>query len=67
MMQWKCLTHDLTLTEEGNKRTFVTPPGSIRGMPPCQLLTIIDELPGKGKGKSGKEEKFGDCLIEKVS
>lgn len=66
MTQWKCVTHDLTLTEEGNRRTFVTPPGSIRGLPPCQLLTIT-EPPGKGKGKPGKEGQFGDCDIEKVN
>ncbi|MBA7680788.1 hypothetical protein ES703_89109 [subsurface metagenome] len=57
MTQWKCLTHNLILTEEGNRRTFVTPPGSIGGMPPCKLLTIIPVEKGK----------FGDCQIKKVS
>lgn len=61
MTQWKCVTHGIILTEEGNRHTFETPPGSIRGMPPCKLLTIT-ELPEK-EGKFGKG-KFGDCKIE---
>jgi len=59
MTQRKCITHGITLTEEGTRRTFETPGGSIKGMPPCRILTIT-ELPEK-------EGKIGDCNIKKVS
>ncbi|GAI86863.1 unnamed protein product [marine sediment metagenome] len=57
MTQYKCLTHNITLTIEGKKRTFETLPGSIKGLPPCKLLTT----------NPVEEGKFDNCQIEKVS
>ncbi|GAI31959.1 unnamed protein product [marine sediment metagenome] len=57
MTRWECTTHKIALVIEGNKRTFETPPGSIRGMPPCKLLTINPVTEGK----------LGNCEIKKVS
>lgn len=54
---WKCTAHNITLTVEDKRRTFQTPAGSIRGMPPCQLLTL----------NPLKEGEFLNCHIEKVS
>jgi len=57
---WRCVDHQITLTVEGNKRTFTTPPGSIRGMPSCQLLTMDPLVEGEVKG-------FHTCHIKKES
>ena len=54
---WRCIDHSITLTTENKRRTFETPQGSIKGMPPCRLLTL----------KSLVEGKIGDCQIDKVS
>lgn len=55
MATYKCVTHGVSLTIEGNKRTFETPPGSIRGMPSCKLLTVLQP----------QEGKFQNCEIVK--
>ena len=55
MTQWTCKRHGISLTVEGDRRTFSTPPGSIKGLPPCRLL-IMHPL---------TEGKFGDCEIVK--
>ena len=56
---WRCVDHEITLTVEGTKRTFTTPLGSIRGMPPCHLLTLEPLVEGEVKG-------FHTCHIEKA-
>jgi hypothetical protein len=55
MTTWKCVTHNIRITEDANRREVETPPGSIRGMPPCRLLTMF-EL---------KEGKVGECQVIK--
>ena len=55
MTQWECLTHNIRLTVEGNKGNFETPPGSIKGLPACKLLTMLQP----------QEGKFQDCQIKK--
>ena len=54
-MDYKCTTHNITVTEEDKKRTFQTGPESIRGLPACRLLTMVPVTEGK----------HGDCVIEK--
>ncbi|MBA7606433.1 hypothetical protein ES703_13581 [subsurface metagenome] len=56
-MHYKCLTHSVELIDEGNTRQFVTPPGSWRGMPQCQLLLAE---------KTVKTGEIGKCQIERV-
>lgn len=55
MATYKCVTHGVSLTIDGNKGTFETPPGSIRGLPQCKLLTMAQP----------QEGKTGDCEIVK--
>ncbi|MBA7642439.1 hypothetical protein ES703_50132 [subsurface metagenome] len=55
MTRWECVTHKITLTIEGNKGTFETPPGSIKGLPPCKLLTMPQPTEGR----------HGECEIVK--
>lgn len=55
-MKLECLTHRVTVTAEGNKREFQTPPGSWRGMPTCRLM-LLAEL---------KEGTYGKCVVQKV-
>lgn len=55
MATYKCVTHGLSLTIDGNKRTFETPPGSIKGLPQCKLLNM--DQPQEGK--------FENCEIVK--
>lgn len=55
MATYKCVTHGLSLTIDGNKGTFETPPDSIRGLPPCILLTMLQP----------QEGKFQNCEIVK--
>lgn len=55
-MIYRCTTHNISVSIEGNKRDFETPPGSLRGMPQCRLLTE----------KSPKPGKLGECEVEKV-
>jgi len=55
-MVYKCITHEIRLTIEGKRRIFDTLPGSVRGLPPCKILTLHPIAEGK----------FGDCEIEKV-
>ncbi len=47
MATYKCVTHGVLLTIKGNRHTFETPPGSIRGLPPCKLLTMPQPQEGK--------------------
>jgi len=56
-MVYKCTLHNIQLTVEGKKRTFQTPPESIRGLPACKLLIMHPVTKGK----------HGDCEIEKVN
>lgn len=55
MTKWKCTTHNILLTVEGDKRIFETPPSSIRGLPPCKLLIMNPVVEGE----------VGNCQIEK--
>jgi len=55
MTTWKCMTHNIRITEDGKRREVETPPGSIRGMPPCRMLTIFEI----------KEGQVGECQIVK--
>lgn len=56
MTVYRCRTHGITLTIEGNQRIFDTPEGSLRGLPPCRLL--FEKAPVAGT--------FGNCVIEEV-
>ena len=53
MAIYKCVTHNVALIVEGDKRTFHNPPGTWGGMPTCQLLTM----------KNLTEGKHGECEI----
>jgi len=55
MTTWKCATHNIRITEDEKRRQVETPQGSIRGMPPCRMLTIFEI----------KEGQVGECQIVK--
>lgn len=46
-MIFKCITHQVTLVIEGNKRTFQNPPGSYAVMPQCELHLMPQPKEGK--------------------
>jgi len=51
MAIYKCVTHNVVLIVEVDKRTFHNPPGAWGGMPTCLLLTT----------KVLTEGKHGEC------
>jgi hypothetical protein len=55
MTAWKCTIHNIKITEDAKRREVETAQGSIRGMPPCRLLTMFQI----------KEGKFGECELVK--
>lgn len=52
-MKYTCVTHRISVTEDGNLRKYETPPGSWAGVPQCVLLTMIPFKTGT----------FGECRV----
>lgn len=47
MRSWICATHGITIREGAGRREVETPPGSIKGMPPCKILTMMEPAEGQ--------------------
>ncbi len=57
MTVYRCTTHAVVLTIEGNKRVVIGPPGSYPGIPHCYLLLEVNPTEGKHR----------DCQVVKES
>jgi len=54
-MRYVCESHKVQLIIESDRRRIETPPGSLRGIPQCILMTA----------KEPREGTYGNCTVRK--